>query len=137
MDVNVVAVSGRVTRDPELRASASGTPVLSFCVASNERRKFGAEWRDVPNYVRCTVFGPRADSLGRLLAKGRQVFVTGRLRYSSWEGAGGERHSSLDVVVSDLSLGAVPGALGQRQADAAPAAEACDPASVYDDEIPF
>lgn len=137
MDVNVVALSGRVTRDPELRASASGTSVLSFCVASNERRKVGSEWRDVPSYVRCAVFGPRADSLARLLAKGRQVFVTGRLRYSSWEDAGGERHGSLDVVVSDLSLGAVPGASGQRQADAAPAAGACVPASVYDDEIPF
>ena len=137
MDVNAVALSGRVTRDPELRASASGTSVLSFCVASNERRKVGTEWRDVPNYVRCTVFGPRADSLARMLAKGRQVFVAGRLHYSSWEGADGERRSSLDVVVSDLSLGAVPGATGQRQADATPTAEACGPASVYDDEIPF
>lgn len=121
-DVNVVAVSGRVTANPVLRFTQSGRAVLSFSVATNDRVKVGDRWEDRPNYVECSVFGAGAESLSRIMAKGRQVFVCGRLHWRSWE-KDGERRSQLSVVVDRLSLGAVPA--GQAQADQAPAQQPC------------
>lgn len=59
--INTVAISGNLGRDPELRATQTGTQVLRFSVCVNERRKVGDEWQDVPNWVDVTVFGKRAE----------------------------------------------------------------------------
>ena len=64
-NINRVNISGNLTRDPELRGAASGTQVLSFGVAVNDRRRNqqSGEWEDVPNFVDCIVFGARATAL--------------------------------------------------------------------------
>ena len=64
-NINRVNISGNLTRDPELRGAASGTQILSFGVAVNDRRKNQqtGEWEDVPNFVDCIVFGNRATAL--------------------------------------------------------------------------
>ena len=66
MSINRVSLSGYLTRDPELRSTTSGSQVLSFGIAVNDRRRNAqGEWEDVPNYVDCVVFGARAESLSR------------------------------------------------------------------------
>lgn len=73
MSINRVSLSGNLTRDPELRSTTSGSQVLSFGIAVNDRRRNAqGEWEDVPNYVDCVVFGARAESLSRFLAKGQK-----------------------------------------------------------------
>ena len=69
MSINRVIISGNLTRDPELRSTASGLPVLGFGVAVNARRKNQqtGEWEDYPNFIDCTMFGARAESLSRYL----------------------------------------------------------------------
>ena len=71
MSINRVVISGNLTRDPELRATASGMPVLGFGVAVNDRRKNQqtGEWEDYPNFIDCTMFGARAQSVSRFLSK--------------------------------------------------------------------
>lgn len=129
-DVNVVALTGRLTRDPELRATAGGTDVLGFGLAVNDSRKSAetGRWEDVPNFVDCKVLGRRAASLAPLLAKGMQVAVEGSLRYSSWEAQDGSRRSRLEVLVRELRLPPAErqGASGGAQAPAprSPAAAA-------------
>ena len=61
MSINRVNITGNLTRDPELRATAGGTQVLSFGVAVNDRRRNAqtGEWEDYPNFVDCTMFGTR------------------------------------------------------------------------------
>lgn len=105
MSINRVNLTGRLTRDPELRSTSGGTAVLAFSLAVNDRRRDPrtGEWEDVPNFVDCTVFGRRAESLQRFLAKGSLVAVDGRLRYSSWE-KDGQRRSKLEVVAEDIEL---------------------------------
>ena len=104
MALNSVAISGNLTRDPELRQTPGGTSVLSFGVAVNERRKSASgEWEDVPNFVDCTMFGTRADALAKYLHKGTKVAVHGRLRYSSWE-RDGQKRSKLEVVADDIEF---------------------------------
>ena len=59
MSINRVIISGNLTRDPELRSTAGGLPVLGFGVAVNDRRKNQqtGEWEDYPNFIDCTMFG--------------------------------------------------------------------------------
>ena len=152
MSINRVCISGNLTRDMELRSTAGGTSVGSFCVAVNERRKNAStgEWEDFPCFVDCALFGKRAEALERYLAKGAKVAVEGRLRYSSWE-RDGQRRSKLEVVVDEVEFlaprekaqGAAPrapqAALAagsvDAQYDAIPAA--IYPDAVYGEDIPF
>ena len=74
MSINRVVISGNLTRDGEIRATAGGTTVLTFGVAVNDRRRNASgEWEDVPNFVDCVMFGTRADALARFLTKGTKV----------------------------------------------------------------
>lgn len=157
MSINRVNISGNLTRDPELRATAGGTQVLSFGVAVNDRRRNpqNGEWEDYPNFVDCTMFGTRAEAVSRYLSKGSKVAIEGKLRYSSWE-RDGQRRSKLEVIVDEiefLSRGQQGGgqggygqpAYGQGGYDAAPmpapAPQAPDPVppagDVFDEDIPF
>lgn len=149
MSINQVNISGNLTRDPELRATTSGTQVLSFDIAVNERFKDPQtdEWKDRPNYVPCTMFGTRAESVSRYIRKGSKVAISGKLRYSSWE-KDGQKRSKLEVIVNDIEFMSrsdsqqtayQPPVTPQQTAPAqaaipiAPAA----PVEVYDDDIPF
>lgn len=151
MSVNHVAISGNLTRDPELRTTKSGTSTLSFGVAVNDRRQNQAtgQWEDYPNFVDVVVFGARADALGKFLAKGTKVFVSGRLRYSAWEGRDGAKRSKLEVVADEVDV--APRASGGQPAQPSPAAypppqmpmptprtvQAAPAVELYDEEIPF
>lgn len=105
MSINKVIISGNLTRDPELRATAGGMQVMSLGVAVNDRRKNAqtGEWEDYPNFVDCTMFGTRAESLARFLSKGTKVAIEGKLRWSQWE-RDGQKRSKLEVVVDDLEF---------------------------------
>lgn len=102
MSVNVVVVSGNLTRNPEKRGSKDN-PILSFGIAVNERRRNGDEWIEVPNFFDCTIFGKRALALAGILKKGMPVTIQGRLHYSSWE-KDGEKRSKVDITVTDVVL---------------------------------
>lgn len=169
MSINRVNITGNLTRDPELRATAAGTQVLSFGIAVNDRRKNPqtGEWEDYPNYIDCTMFGTRAEAVGRYISKGSKVAIEGKLRYSSWE-RDGQKRSKLEVIVDELEFmssrsgggaqsygGDFGGNQGYAPATPAysapvpmpapaptpapmPAAPVIDASSsVYDDDIPF
>ena len=156
MSINRVNISGNLTRDPELRATAGGTQVLSFGVAVNDRRRNpqSGEWEDYPNFVDCTMFGTRAEAVGRYLSKGSKVAIEGKLRYSSWE-RDGQRRSKLEVIVDEIEFlsrnqqggqggygqdgygshgGYAPAPAPQQAPAPAPVPPAVD---VYDEDIPF
>lgn len=103
-DVNVVVLTGGLTRDPELGALPSGTEVLNFSVGfSSPARGADGAYAERSNYADCAVFGARARSLAQILRKGMRVTVQGRLRFESWE-KDGERRSRLSVVADEVSL---------------------------------
>lgn len=104
MSINHVALVGNLTRSPELRSTASGTPVLSFGIAVNDRRKNASgQWEDVPNFFECVIFGNRATALSAILAKGMKVAIAGKLHYSSWE-KDGQKHSKVDIIAQEIEL---------------------------------
>ena len=136
MSINRVIISGNLTRDPELRSTASGLPVLGFGVAVNDRRKNQqtGEWEDYPNFIDCTMFGARAESLSRYLGKGTKVAIEGKLRWSQWE-RDGQKRSKIEVIVDDIEL--VQRSQGGSQAAPCAAPVYDGAASVYDEDIPF
>ncbi len=106
MSINRVMISGNLTRDAELRTTPSGTAILNFGVAVNDRRRNqNGEWEDYANFVDCTMFGRRAEALQNYLKKGLKVAIEGRLHYSTWEDRNtGQRRSKLDVTVDELEF---------------------------------
>lgn len=129
MSINAVVISGNLARDAETRRTQGGMTILTFTVAVNDRRKDASgEWSDYTNWVNCSMFGKRAESLDGKLTKGTKVVCHGKLHYSSWE-KDGQKRNKLDVTVNDLDF---------MSKAAKPEPEPVE-AFVYDDnsEIPF
>lgn len=158
MSINRVVISGNLTRDPELRRTQSGMAILTFGVAVNDRRRNPqtGEWEDYANYIDCTMFGNRAESLSNYLSKGTKVTIEGKLRWSQWE-RDGQKRSKIEVIVDELEFMSQRNSQGsfsnqgsansgyqgnaggyQNAAPATSSAPAIDASSsVYDDDIPF
>ena len=104
MSLNSVVLSGNLTRDCELRSTASGSAILVFGIAVNERVKRGDEWVDQPNFFEIVMFGKRAESLSRILRKGMKIALVGRLHYQSWENKEGQKRSKVEVIAEEVEL---------------------------------
>lgn len=131
--LNTVSIGGNLCRDAELRATASGMAVLAFSVAVNESRKNQqtGEYEDYPNYVDCTMFGRRAESVGRYLAKGTYVALTGRLHQNRWQNKDGQNRSKLEVTVDNIHFERRGERDGGYEQQREPSAD------VYGDDVPF
>ena len=99
--LNRVMIIGNVGTDPEMRYTPEGNPVTSFRVAtsrtfstSDGEKKQETEWFSV------VTWGKQAESCNQFLTKGRQIYVEGRLRTSTWEGQDGQKKSRVEIVAS-------------------------------------
>jgi single-strand DNA-binding protein len=99
--MNKVLLTGRLTRDPELRSLASGSSVATFAVATNEFRGNGKEHAEYHNVV---VWDRLAQVCGQYLGKGQQVAVEGRLQTRQWDDDRGTRHWKTEVVASSVEM---------------------------------
>ena len=105
-NINVVAITGNLTRDPELRSTPSGTSVCKLRVAVNSRRKDGAsgEWVDKPNYFDVTVWGAQGENCANYLSKGRPVAVEGRLDWREWESQDGGKRQAVEIIANSVQF---------------------------------
>lgn len=111
-NVNVVVITGNLTRDPELRSTPGGTSVCKLRVAVNSRRKEGDNWVDKPNFFDVTVWGAQGENCASYLSKGRPVAVEGRLDWREWEKEGVKRQSVEIIANSVQFLGSRDGSGG-------------------------
>ena len=111
--MNSVNLIGRLTRDPELRTTASGTPVCTMRVAVPRRRKDGEDQGAV--FVDVVSFNGQAEAVADHLAKGRQVAVTGRLEHRQWQGPDGSPHSRHEVIAERVEFLARPSGQGEPE----------------------
>ena len=103
MSFNKIIVVGNLGRDPEMRYTPQGTPVCTFSIASNERRKTSAgEQQDITTWFRVTVWGKQAETVSKYLSKGRSVYVEGRLHVEDWTDKDGKPRYTLEVNASDV-----------------------------------
>lgn len=137
-NINRVMLSGNLTRDPELRMTTGGTPVLTFGLAVGEKRS----GQDHTNFFECVAFGAYATAMQPWLHKGQRVAVDGQLSYRSWE-HDGQRRSKVEVTVRSIdTIGPAPAkdahdySSGEQMALSA-AQPQMPVTDLYDEDIPF
>lgn len=151
-NMNVVVITGNLTRDPELRSLPSGTSVCEMRVAVNSSRKDqSGEWVDKPNYFDVTVWGAQGENCATYLSKGRPVAVEGRLDWREWEAKDGSKRQSVSIIANSVQFlgsrdggGQGAGGAGFQASQSDVPADTSDfdspqPAAVgaSDDDIPF
>jgi single-strand DNA-binding protein len=99
--VNKVLLTGRLTRDPEMRSLASGKNVTTFTVASNQ---FIGGGKERAEYHPVVAWDRLAEIAGRYLGKGQQVAIEGRLQTRSWDDEKGARHWKTEIVASNVEM---------------------------------
>ncbi len=124
---------GNLGNDPELKYSGNGQPFLRCNIASNYRtRTPEGQWEEKTEWVRVTVFGPRAESLNQYLKKGMRIFVDGRLEARPWTDQQGGVRAGLEIVANDVEF------MSQRE-DGQQPARTPQRGSISDDDssLPF
>jgi single-strand DNA-binding protein len=142
MSFNKITLVGNLGRDPELRYTPQGTPVCSFSMATNERRKDKTgEMQDQTTWFRVTLWGRQAETASQYLTKGRPVYIEGRLRVEEWTDRDGKPRHTLEVHATDMQFigggrGAEESGAPMERAAAAGGAPSDQP-DLADDDIPF
>jgi single-strand DNA-binding protein len=138
---NKVLLMGNLTRDIELKYTASNQAVANFGLAVNRRYKTGeGENREETTFVDLEAWGRTAEVMKQYLTKGRPVFIEGRLKLDQWEDQQGQKRSRMRVVVENFqfvdSRGGGGGGGGGEDGPA-PAAVGGQHRPISEDDIPF
>lgn len=137
--VNKVILIGRLGADPEVRYASSGSAVANFNMATstnftdkNGQKTERTEWH------RVVVFGKLAEICGEYLAKGKQVYIEGRLRTRDWEDRDGNKRKTTEIVATSMQmLGSAGDQVRGDARDAGPQANDDMSGPVSEDDVPF
>src|SRR3954447_1043690 len=101
---NSVTLVGNITRDPELRFTATGQATASFGLAVNRRwqNRQTSEWEEATSFFDVVCWREMAENASESLQKGSRVIVTGRLEQRSWENQEGEKRSKIEAVADEI-----------------------------------
>ena len=148
--MNKVILVGRLTRDPELRTTASGVSVCSFSIAVNRRFK-NAEGGYDADFISCVAWRQQAELLAKYFAKGRMVGIVGSIQTRNYDNKDGQKVYVTEVSVDEVHFvesrsqtgdsfqGSAPSAAAQT-APEMPAFDTSDgfaPMPAADDDLPF
>jgi len=96
--LNRVLLSGRLTRDPELRYTPNGSAVCNFSLAINRRHKDqSGRWQDDTTFINVVAWQAIAENVNKYLHKGSPVMVEGRLESRSWETETGQKRTVIEI----------------------------------------
>lgn len=151
MSFNKIIIVGNLGKDPELRYTPQGIAVCNLSVATTERKKDkSGELHDVTNWFRVTLWRQQAENAAKYLAKGRQVYIEGRLSVEEWTDRDGNNRYTLEVQATDMQFigsrgdaaSPMPGNDTQEPEFAGPSSsqDTVPPitrAAAADDDIPF
>ena len=132
--INKVILMGRLTRDPEMRHTNSGTPVTTFSIAIDNG--YGDNKRT--DFVNCLAWNKTAEFVTKYFAKGKMIIVIGRIATRSWETQDGKRAYATEVVAKEVSFGETKSS--QQTATQQPMQDDDDdftPLDEEDDDLPF
>jgi len=103
--LNKVMLIGNLTRDPEMRYTTSGTPVVTFGMATNKSWKdTNGEAKELAEFHNIVAWNKMAEICQQLLAKGMKIYVEGSLNTRSWEAEDGSTRYKTEVRVEDMIL---------------------------------
>ena len=100
--MNQVVLTGRLTRDPEKRYSASNMTITKFTIAVDRMARQGEERK--ADFIRIVVFDKQAENCDRYLQKGKKVAVVGRIQTGLYENQQGQRVYTTDVVANNVEF---------------------------------
>jgi len=142
MSVNKAILLGRLGKDPELRYTPSGKAVASFTLATSERwQGQDGQKNESTTWHNIVAWGRQAEVIKEYLAKGREVYIEGRISNRSYDDKEGNKRYISEVVVQNFSFVGGRGDAGSggggastpsEPADMAPSGSASD-----DDDLPF
>lgn len=101
--LNHIVIMGRLTRDPELRATANGTSVASFTLAV--ARDYGKGEDKQTDFIDCVAWRSTAEFVSKYFSKGRMAVVSGRLQIRPWEDQNGNKRKSTEIVADSVYFG--------------------------------
>lgn len=132
--INKVILMGRLTRDPEMRHTNSGTPVTTFSIAIDNG--YGDNQRT--DFVNCLAWNKTAEFVTKYFTKGKMIIVIGRITTRSWETQDGKRAYATEVVAQEVNFGE---SKSSQQAATQPPMQDDDddftPLDEEDDDLPF
>ena len=132
--MNVWNFVGNLGKDAETRYLQSGDPVVSFSVGV----KSGYGDKATTTWARCAMFGKRAESVSQYLTKGQLVGISGEVTLREWDDKQGQKRSSLEVRVNDLTLlGKKDGQQAAQPSQQAPANQQSGSFGDFSDDAPF
>ena len=125
--MNFVIETGRLTRDPEIRSTTTGTSVADFSIAVNGGK-------DQVYFFPCEAWGKTAEFVDKYLHKGTKVIISGYLKYQDWQNNDGKKHSKILIVADKIEFAESKGSEPQK-----PKADEFMqvPDNVPDEELPF
>ena len=100
--MNQVILIGRLTKDPELRATASNISVCSFTVAVD--RRFKTEGQPTADFINVIAWRQQAEFVAKYFNKGSRIAVTGSIQTRQWDDKDGKRHYATDVVADEVEF---------------------------------
>lgn len=104
MSLNRVDIMGRLTRDPELRYTAQGTPVTSFTLAVDRDYQTGGSERQT-DFIDVVAWKATAEFVSKYFSKGSMAVITGRLQIRDWEDKNGGKRRSAEVIADSVYFG--------------------------------
>lgn len=139
--LNKVLLMGNLTRDPELRVTPKGTPICHFSLAINREFTVQGEKKSEVLYVDVEAWGKQGETIAKFCAKGRPLYVEGRLRLDQWEDKNTkEKRSRMKVVLEQFQfLGGKDDTAGSAATSPEPSSGAAKPAAQenVDADVPF
>ena len=140
--LNKVMLIGNLGKDPEVRYTTSGQAVASFSIATTEKfkNKQSGDWDEKTEWHRITLWGKLAEIAGEYLAKGKTVFIEGRLQTRKWTDRDGNERYTTEIIGDRMQMLGGKGDGGGRRSDAGGVSDTAvsyDEPPFQDDDIPF
>ena len=134
--MNKLIVMGRLTKDPTMRDTKSGSKTATFDVAVT---RYNPNGDDTADYIRCVAFGKRAENIGKYFKKGSPILVEGSIKTGSYKKDDGSTVYTTDVWVESFEFvaGSKSAQNGDSSGKSEPANEAPEAFEPVDDDIPF
>lgn len=151
--MNIVAISGNLGRDMELRYSPSGTAIAKGTLAVKGSMKDGDEYKT--NWINILAFGKRAEALCNYTKKGDRLAVSGEISTGSYENSEGKRVYTSEILINNFDLppkqdgqannapqqnqqtNSTPNQQNYTRVDQDPFSSGSGPIEVSDDDLPF
>ena len=131
--MNNVSLVGRLTRDPEIKVSASGSSYARFAIAVDRRKK-----DDGADFINIIAFGKTSEFIEKYFRKGQRIGINGRIQTGSYDGKDGKKVYTFDVIADNVEFVESKSASGPASATPANADGFVNvPDDVMDDGLPF